>query len=83
MPRDYKGRFTKSGEDGMKLIFAFPSINKILLWILIIGILMPWISIITKLDLPKKLLSAFDKLINSPVEDSDKSGNSKKNGLFK
>ena len=53
MPRDNKGRFAKACEDSI-----------IILWRLILLILMPWISIITRFNLPKKILELFDELIN-------------------
>ena len=60
MDRDSKGRFSKKTEEGFKIIFDIPSIKRIIIWALLFGILLPWISIITKFEILNKLLSLFD-----------------------
>ena len=81
MARDDRGRFTKANEDRIKININFPSIKKIILWALIVLIIMPWISIIRRSDLPAKLLGLFDELITQANE-AEKKENNKKNGLF-
>ena len=53
MKRDGKGRFIKT-DDSNKIIIHFPTIKRILIWIVIIWVLMPWITILSKLDILKK-----------------------------
>ena len=79
MKRDTKGRFTKKCEEGVKIILGIPSIKKIVIWILLIAIFMPWISIIAKYNIFKKILNLFDKLIRTINEDD---ASLKKDGLF-
>ena len=63
MDRDSKGRFSKKAEEGFKIIFDIPSIKRILIWVVLFGILLPWISIIAKFEILNKLLSLFDELM--------------------
>ena len=79
MDRDYKGRFSKKTEEGFKIIFDIPSIKRILIWLLLFGILLPWILIISKFEILNKLFSLFDELMNRTINEN---GNSKKGGLF-
>ena len=81
MARDDRGRFTKANEDRIKRNINFPSIKKIILFAVMVLILMPWISIIRRSDLPAKLLGLFDELITQANE-AEKKENNKKNGLF-
>ena len=77
--RDAKGRFSKKAEEGFKIIFDIPSIKRILIWLVLFGILLPWISIIAKFEILNKLLSLFDELMDGKINEN---GNSKKSGLF-
>ena len=52
MKRDGKGRFIKT-DDSNIIIIHFPTIKRILIWIVIIWVLMPWITILSKLDILK------------------------------
>ena len=79
MERDSKGRFSKKGEDGLKLLFDVPPIRRIIFWIFISTVLLPWISIICKFEVLKKILDLFDELMNPSINEN---GNSKKSGLF-
>ena len=78
MVRD-KGRFSNKGEDGLKITFDVPSIRRIIFWIIISAALLPWISIISKFEVLKKILDLFDELMNPSINEN---GNSKKSGLF-
>ena len=66
MKRDEKGRFAKKDEEGLEIMIGLPPLKRILTWIFIIGILMPWISIIRKNNWLKKLwmlwMAFFKKL---------------------
>ncbi len=66
MKRDEKGRFAKKDEEGLEIMIDLPPLKRILTWIFIIGILMPWISIIRKNNWLKKLwmlwMAFFKKL---------------------
>ena len=79
MEWDSKGRFSKKGEDGLKITFDVPPIRRIIFWIIISTVLLPWISIICKFEVLKKILDLFDELMNPSINEN---GNSKKSGLF-
>ena len=61
--RDNKGRFSKSSEGGMKITMCMPTLTNIIYWLLLLMIFMPWISIIFRLEILKKLLSIFGDLL--------------------
>ena len=63
MKRDLKGRFIKKEEEEIKIVFGLPSLKKLMMWIIISAIMMPWISIIIKNNMFQKLLDAFDALL--------------------
>ena len=67
MKRDEKGRFAKKDEEGLEIMIDLPPLKRILTWIFIIGILMPWISIIRKNNWFQKVMDAlygfFKKLL--------------------
>ena len=44
--------------------------------------MMLWVSIINRFNIPKKILTLIDELINVQVEENEKAENNKKNGLF-
>ena len=79
MDRDHKGRFSKKTEEGFKIIFDVPPIKRILIWVVLFGILLPWISIIAKFEIINKLLSLFDELMDGKINENV---NSKKSSLF-
>ena len=79
MKRDSKGRFCKTDEEGIKIVVGVPSIKKIIIWLIIVGILMPWISIIIRNNALQKLIEAFDELFQKSNEEQ---GTTKKTGLF-
>ena len=51
MKRDDKGRFSKSSEERLKLTLDFPPIKKIIIYLILGLVLLPWILLITKLNL--------------------------------
>ena len=63
MKRDLKGRFIKKEEEEIKIVFGLPSLKKLMMWIIISAIMMPWISILIKNNMFQKLLDAFDALL--------------------
>ena len=79
MKRDEKGRFIKK-DDSNKIILHFPSIKRILIWIVIIWVFMPWITIISKFDVLKKILDLFECLFTKSNDENDET--TKKNGIF-
>ena len=79
MKRDGKCRFIKT-DDSSKIILHFPSIKRILIWITMIWIFIPWITIISKFDILKKILDLFDCLFAKSNEENDET--TKKNGIF-
>ena len=79
MKRDEKGRFAKKDEEGLEIMIGLPPLKRILTWIFIIGILMPWISIIRKNNLFQKVMDALDGFFQKTI---DEAATQKKNGLF-
>lgn len=79
MKRDLKGRFIKKEEEEIKIVFGLPSLKKLMIWIIIFAIMMPWISIIIKNNMFQKLLDAFDALLK---QTDTEQVSQKKNGLF-
>ena len=79
MKRDEKGRFIKT-DDSNKIILHFPSIKRIVIWIVIIWVFMPWITIISKFDVLKKILDLFECLFTKSNDENDET--TKKNGIF-
>ena len=78
--RDNKGRFTKSCESGMKITMNVPTLTKINYWLLLLIIFMPWISIVCRLEILKKILNIFDDLLMKSKDEEKEMP--KKNGLF-
>ena len=78
--RDNKGRFTKGAEEGMKITVNVPKLASIIYCMLLLLIFMPWISLVCRLEILKKLLSFFDNLLMMKVE--EEKDTPKKNGLF-
>ena len=79
MERDSKGRFSKKGDDGFKIAFNIPPTKRIILWLFIVAILLPWLSILAKFEVLNKILNLFDELMNSSIIEN---GNTTKSGLF-
>ena len=78
--RDSKGRFAKGSEEGLKITVHVPTLTNIIYWILLLIIFMPWISVVCRLEILKRLLSFFDNLLlMTATEEKDIP---KKNGLF-
>ena len=67
MKRDEKGRFAKKEEEGLEIMIGLPPLKRILTWIFIIGILMPWISIIRKNNLFQKLMDVLDGFFEKTI----------------
>jgi len=77
--RDSNGRFIKNDEEGYKIIFTLPKFSNILFWGLLLIVLSPWILIIAKLEIWKKIVSSLEGLFLIKEENN---GPNKKNGLF-
>ena len=75
MERDSKRRFSKKGDDGFKIAFNIPPIKRIIVWLFIVAILLPCLSIIAKFKVLNKILNLFDELMNSSIIEN---GNTKK-----
>ena len=78
--RDSKGRFAKGPEEGLKITMHVPTFTNIIYWILLMIIFMPWISVICRLEILKKLLSFFGNLLM--MKAGEEKDTPKKNGLF-
>ena len=70
MKRDEKGRFAKKEEEGLEIMIGLPPLKRILTWIFIIGILMPWISIIRKNNVFQKVMDALDGFFEKTIEET-------------
>ena len=70
MKRDEKGRFAKKEEEGFEIMIGLPPLKRILTWIFIICVLMPWISIIRKNNLFQKIMDALDGLFQKTIEEA-------------
>ena len=79
MERDTKGRFTKKNDDDLKIVFGFPSIKRLAAWSLIFIIIMPWLNILWKFSIIKKVMDLFDELILTQNNETD---GTKKSGIF-
>ena len=79
MELDSKGRFSKKGDDGFKIAFNIPPIKRIILWLFIIAVLLPWLSILAKFEDLNKILNLFDELMNSSIIEN---GNTKRSGFI-
>ena len=49
MKCDGKVRFAKGGDEGIKIILELPTIKKVIIRLFLLGLLMPWLSIIIKI----------------------------------
>ena len=71
---DNKERFYKSSDDGLKITLGIPSSEKIIIYLIIVLILMPWISILSKLKILRKIIDYFEYLLKIVNEDIDSTG---------
>ena len=78
--RDSEGGFTKGAEEGLKISVNVPTLTSIIYFILLLFIFMPWISVVCRLEILKKLLSLFDNLFMMKADEEKETP--KKNGLF-
>ena len=79
MKRDEKRRFIKKDDEGLEIMNGLPPFKKMLTWIIIIGVLMPWISILRKNNVFQKVMDALDGFFEKTIEET---ATQKKNGLF-
>ena len=70
MKRDEKGRFIKKDDEGLEIMIGLPPLKKMLTWIFIIGVLMPWISILRKNNVFQKVIDALDGFFEKTIEDT-------------
>ena len=75
--RDNNGRFTEKDieKDRHTLELTFPKLNTILVWIGILLILLPWISIVMRNELIQKTFSSIEKLMAPAVIAQTNNGN--------
>ena len=78
--RDKNGRFLKNENDGILIELRFITIQRIIKWTIIIGILLPWITIISKFNPIKKFFYFIKYLMECPKKEDLEQG--KKNGIF-
>ena len=62
----------KKNDEGHKIELNIPSVKKIIFWIVLLWVLMPWISIMAKFQILNKLFNIFqDLFIQQPEEAAD------------
>ena len=76
--RDLKGRFIKE-EEGFKIDITLPTFSRLILWGLLLLLVSPWIFIIVRLQIWKKIITKLGTLFLIKEEDAEQT---KKNGLF-
>ena len=79
MKHDEKGRFAKKDEEGLEIMIGLPPFKRMLTWLFIIGLQIPWISIIRKNNLFQKLIDVWDKFFEKTIEEA---ATQKKNRFF-
>ena len=77
--RGANGRFIKSDEEGLKISFTIPAFSRLIFWGLFLIILSPWIFIIIRFEIWKKIISIFEAFLMIKEEEN---GSTKKSGLF-
>ena len=78
MPKtDKTWKFVKVESEGYKFILAFPQLKKIICWVFIFIVLLPWICIAFKFDILNLILEKTEELLMKSDRET-----SKKNGLF-
>ena len=70
MKRYEKGRFIKKDDEGLEIMIGLPPLKKMLTWIFIIGVLMPWISILRKNNAFQKLMDSLDRFFEKTIEET-------------
>ena len=70
MKHDEKGRFSKKEEEGLEIMIGLLPLKRLLTWIFIIGVMMPWISIIRKNNLFQKLMDILDGFFEKTIEEA-------------
>ena len=76
--RDIKGRFIKE-EEGFKIDITLPTFSRLIIWGLLLLLISPWIFIIIRLQIWKKIISKLENLFLIKEQDVEQT---KKNGLF-
>ena len=76
---DANGRFINKEGKGIEINILLPPLSRVLLWCLILLILSPWIKMIARLEIWKKILIKFMMLFQFKEDDNEPT---KKNGLF-
>ena len=77
--RDKNGRFLKA-ENGIVIYLGFITIQRIIKLTIIIGVLLPWITIISKFNPIEKIFNFIQYLMEGPKKEDLEQG--KKNGIF-
>ena len=75
--RDRTGKFIKTEEEGYKFTITFPPLKKIICWIIIVVIILPWVSIAFKFDIIHLTMEKIEELMMKHDKET-----LKKNGLF-
>ena len=80
MKRDFKGRFVAKEEEANKIVLYIPSLRRIIVWLAILWVILPWITIISKYNIINNIFDIFDRLVSKTNGETDDA--TKKNGIF-
>ena len=79
MKRNKNGRFARD-DDWYNISLNFPSFKAIVFWRLIFVIILPWLYVLSKLNIFEKINSIFERLFS--LSSNDEKDSPKKNGIF-
>ena len=80
MKRDFKGRFVAKEEEANKIVLYIPSLRRIIVWLAILWVILPWITIISKYNIINNIFDIFDRLVSKTNGETDDA--TKKNGIL-
>lgn len=78
--RDKNGRFAKAENEGIYIDLSLITIKRVIGWVLILIVLLPWLTIISKFNLVKKIFDFIQSLMEYPKKEDSETP--KKNGIF-
>ena len=67
--RDKNGRFLKTENEGIYIDLRFITIQRIIKWAIIIGVLLPWFTIISRFNPIEKIFNFIQNLMEGPKKE--------------
>ena len=80
MKRDARGRFSKENGKSGKIVVNLPSFENVIFYLLLMIIMIPWIIIISKINIWDRIKEKLEELMALTAKSNEES--SKKNGIF-